>query len=324
MEPIDDGQEAVRSTIFFGEDGLRAGWCLLLFSVIAVGLGVVLSTVVALLVRQQVLPRLDTSGAVITPGEMMFGEGLPLACIAVAAWVMSRVERRSLAHYGMARMRAIPDFFLGLGWGLLALSALIGVLWTSHAIAFGGLLLSGGAIAVDAAEWAVAFLLVGLFEEFLFRGYLQFTLARAVTRIMRRVSPQNTHMHAISFWTAALLLSGILFAATHVSNHGETLLGIVAVAVAGFVFVFSLWRTGSLWWAIGFHSAWDWAQSFLYGTPDSGTVSQGRLLASHAVGARWLSGGTDGPEGSVLVIPVLLVVGVGIYFLLPKRERALR
>ena len=238
MEPIDDGQEAMRSTVFFGEDGLRAGWCLLLFSVIAVGLGVVLSTVVALLVRQQVLPRLDTSGAVITPGEMMFGEGLPLACIAVAAWVMSRVERRSLAHYGMARMRAIPDFFLGLGWGLLALSALIGLLWTSHAIAFGGLLLSGGAIAVDAAEWAVAFLLVGLFEEFLFRGYLQFTLARAVTRVLRKVSPQNTHMHAISFWTAALLLSGILFAATHVSNHGETLLGIVAVAVAGFVFVF--------------------------------------------------------------------------------------
>ena len=42
------------------------------------------------------------------------------------------------------------------------------------------------------------------------------------------------------------------------------------------------------------------------------------------MGARWLSGGTDGPEGSALVIPVLLVVGVGIYFLLPKRERALR
>jgi len=196
---------------------------------------------------------------------------------------------------------------------------LIGILSLSHAIAFDGLLLSGKAILVDAAEWAVVFLLVGLFEEFLFRGYLQFTIALGVSHIVRRIFPENNHTHAISFWITAFLLSVCLFASTHVANHGETLLGIASVAVVGTVFVFSLWRTGSLWWAIGFHSAWDWAQSYLYGTPDSGTLSQGRLLASHPVGSRLLSGGTDGPEGSVLVIPVLLMVAVVIYFTLPQR-----
>ena len=319
MEPITDGTEANRSTIFFGEDGLRAGWGLLLFAAIAVGLIAVFSTVVAVLAGRHLLPDLTLVGKEITPWVMLFGEGMPLVSVVIAAFVMSRIERRPFAQYGLKRTRMLPDFLMGLGWGVVALSVLIGVLWMSHAIAFGGLLLSGGAIFVDAAEWAAVFLLVGLFEEFLFRGYLQFTLARVVTRIVKA----TPHAHAISFWVAAFLLSGCAFAATHISNHGETLLGIAAVAMAGTVFVFSLWRTGSLWWAIGFHAAWDWAQSYLYGTPDSGTLSQGRLRASHPVGSRLLSGGTDGPEGSVLVIPVLLMVAVVIHLTLPRRDAAI-
>ena len=83
---------------------------------------------------------------------------------------------------------------------------------------------------------------------------------------------------------------------------------------AGMVFVVALWRTGSLWWALGFHMSWDWAQSFLYGVPDSGGLMQGRLFATHAVGNPLLSGGTVGPEGSVLIIPVLCLVLVVLLF----------
>ena len=53
---------------------------------------------------------------------------------------------------------------------------------------------------------------------------------------------------------------------------------------------------------------WDWAQSFLFGVPDSGILSQGRLFATHASGRVLLSGGVDGPEGSLLVLPVMLMV----------------
>ena len=67
--------------------------------------------------------------------------------------------------------------------------------------------------------------------------------------------------------------------------------------------------------------AWDWAQSFLYGVPDSGGLVQGRLFATHALGNPLLSGGTDGPEGSVLCIPILLlVILVLVFFTRPSSQ----
>ena len=79
------------------------------------------------------------------------------------------------------------------------------------------------------------------------------------------------------------------------------------VGCGGFVFCLSLWYTKSLWWAIGFHAGWDWGQSYLYGTPDSGLLTQGHLRVSHSAGNRLLSGGATGPEGSLLILPLLIV-----------------
>ena len=301
--------------LFFGDDGLRAGWSIALF----------LLPFAAFFAVASLQPA--NSGArpapaipqEITPGLLIFGDGLPLFFALAAALLMARIERRPFAHYGLKLERMAPDFAAGLLWGLLAVSALVGSLWLSHAIRFDGRLQHSGAALLFGVKWAVACLLVGVFEEFLFRGYLQFTLSRGVAGIVRALAPRNPRAHGIGFWFAALVLSGGVFALTHTSNQGETPTGIVAVGVAGAVFAFSLWRTGSLWWAIGFHSAWDWAQSFLYGTPDSGSVSQGRLLRTHPIGARWLSGGSDGPEGSLLVIPTLLLVALVIQRTLPRR-----
>ena len=144
----------------------------------------------------------------------------------------------------------------------------------------------------SAAEWALAFLGVGLFEETLARGYLQGRLSRA-----------------IGFWPAAVLLS-ILFGAGHYSNGGETATGLIGAGTVGLVFCYSLWRSGSLWWAIGFHTAWDWAQSYFYGTHDSGLGAESALLTSHPAGAAWLSGGSVGPEGSALVFVILIAVAL--------------
>ena len=141
------------------------------------------------------------------------------------------------------------------------------------------------------AVWFAGFLLVGLFEETFFRGYLQFTLARGINGIFnwlrsfaaRTANLRTATQSAPGFWTAALLLS-FGFGFTHRTNPGESPIGLVAAALIAVVFCLSLWRTGSLWWAIGFHAAWDWAQSFLYGVADSGMVIQGHLFATHPVG----------------------------------------
>ena len=106
----------------------------------------------------------------------------------------------------------------------------------------------------------------------------------------------------------------------HLGNAGETAAGIAAVGVAGLVFAYSLWWTGSLWWAVGMHTAWDWAETCLFGTADSGLRAVGHVLTTHAAGPAWLSGGSTGPEGSVLVLPVLVLAGVVVRVTMPGRK----
>ena len=99
------------------------------------------------------------------------------------------------------------------------------------------------------------------------------------------------------------LLGSVLFGAGHIPNAGETVVGITGVMIRALLYCFLLRLTGSLWLGIGFHAAWDWAQSFLYGTPQSGHLMQGHLFSTHPLGAPLMSGGSVGPEGSLLWAP---------------------
>jgi membrane protease YdiL (CAAX protease family) len=130
------------------------------------------------------------------------------------------------------------------------------------------------------------------------RGYSQYTLARG-----------------IGFWPAALILSSA-FGLIHLRNGGEQWPGLLAAAFIGLFFCLTLRRTGTLWFAIGFHAAWDWGETFFYSVPDSGMVAPGHLLSSSLRGPQWLSGGSVGPEGSILCFLVIAATWVafgGVY-----------
>ncbi len=307
--------------LFFGDDGLRAGWSVLLFFLLVAAVAVGSFAVIG---HFHLIPKPATP----KPGEQMLltvrsaatYELSQFLLFAIPAFLMSLIERRPFGRYGLTTRRMVPDFLIGLFWGFAALSLLVGALVLAHGIAFDGILLHGLPALTYAAKWALVFFLVGLSEEFLFRGYLQYTVARGVAGIVRTMDPRNSWSHAIGFWVAAGLFSILLFMIAHLGNGGENLVGIFQVGLVGAVFSFSLYRTGSLWWAIGVHTAWDWAQSYFYGTPDSGNLVVGHFLASHPLGSRLLSGGPNGPEGSVLGIPTLLLLAAVIHFTLPKRD----
>jgi membrane protease YdiL (CAAX protease family) len=148
------------------------------------------------------------------------------------------------------------------------------------------------------------------------RGYLQFTLTRGLADFCRWAF-KTPHSVALGFWTSALVLS-ILFGLSHGSNPGESPIGLLTAGLVAMVFCLSLWRTGALWWAIGFHAAWDWSESFLYGVPDSGLMFQQHLLAIHPVGKPVLSGGTTGPEGSIMILAIMALTILIILFTLPR------
>ncbi len=179
-------------------------------------------------------------------------------------------------------------------------------------------LLFGSDVLRYGAIWLLGFLLVGLVEEYLVRGYLQYTLTRGLAGIYEWAF-KTRHSAALGFWTAALMFS-ILFGLGHSNNAGESPIGLLSAGLAGLLFCFSLWRTGSLWWAIGFHTSWDWGQSFLYGVADSGMMAQHHLLATHPVGKPILSGGATGPEGSIFIVAVLALGALIIVFTLPRTQ----
>jgi hypothetical protein len=238
--------------------------------------------------------------------------------IVFISWVMSRIEDRSVFDYGLHLSRSIAlRLIAGALWGVLSMSALIFLLWRTHFLIIDGLLLHGFAAVHEGLAWGFVFLGVGLAEEFLFRGYMQFILTVCLLQLVRHVAPRIRKPEATAFWIAAILIS-FGFGLAHSSNPGESPIGLLCAGLAGLLFAFSLWRTGALWWAIGFHAAWDWAQSFLFGVADSGGVSAGRLLSSHPSGSTVMSGGLTGPEGSLLVLPIMLLIALIIVTTLPR------
>ena len=76
------------------------------------------------------------------------------------------------------------------------------------------------------------------------------------------------------------------------------------------------WRaTGSLGFAIGYHAAWDYTQSLIFGVPDSSFTMAGSLFSTAVVGPVWLSGGSVGPEGSILnYIELAILIAIATRF----------
>jgi len=122
-----------------------------------------------------------------------------------------------------------------------------------------------------------------------------------------------------AFWQAAWVTSTV-FGLYHTMNNGENWVGVFAAAAVGFVFCLSVRLTGSAWWAIGFHAAWDWSETFLYGTADSGLQGQGHLFNSRPAGNPLWSGGADGPEGTLLVLGVILLLILFLFVSYGRRK----
>jgi len=312
------------SRLFIGPHGLRSGWGLLLYLLIfAVSICIVevaarLSANVTpayLAAREQAQAAMLGREA-IRPGSMSVVYGTALVVTLLVAWIMSGIEHRSSGVYGLGGSHRIWDFAKGLLSGLALVSMLVGLLWMCRLLVFDGLELAGGRLLSYGFKWFIVFSMVGLLEGYLSLGYLQYTLTRAFSAWFPR---HNRFRFFGGFWSAAFLLSAC-FGFGHSGHPTESPVGLFVAFLFSMVSAYSLWRTGSLWWAIGVHATWDWGQSFLYGVSDSGVRCEGRLLTAHPAGDPWFSGGVTGPEGSLFAIGILLIAAVLVRFTLPKRK----
>jgi membrane protease YdiL (CAAX protease family) len=121
----------------------------------------------------------------------------------------------------------------------------------------------------------------------------------------------------------AFAIAAVVFGAPHLANPGATALAGATVAVAGLMFCALYALTGRLWVPIGLHLAWNLAQGYLFGAAVSGTDLGGSVLLSTArPGAEaWLTGGTFGPEASVLALVLVSAVTAGAFWLAQRADR---
>ena len=238
----------------------------------------------------------------VSPRRLVAVELASFAGAFAAAWVMSRLEKRSFADYGLPLRGAFGKlFWLGVLFGLAEISAVVGAMAALGCYHFGWIVLPMPQVLHWLVFWAAFFLLVGFYEEFAFRGYVQFTLSMG-----------------LGFWPAAVLLS-VAFGMVHIFNPGENWVGIAGIVVTGLFWCFTLRRTGSLWFAIGMHASFDFGETFLYSVPDSGVVFPGHLSNATLAGPAWITGGSAGPEGSVFDFVSLLLFFYAVHKLFPRR-----
>jgi membrane protease YdiL (CAAX protease family) len=317
-EPQPPSRPSTLRQVFIGKDGLRAGWSLLIFLAMAAAIAFSVRYIGHKFLAPD--PSAEKPGSEIPPLFGLLMEGLNLLVVLLLTWIMSKIERRPISVYGLGDSRKLPHFFAGFAWGITCVSLLILTLLKKGFLVIDSRVLFGSNILRYGSIWLLGFLLVGLFEEYFSRGYLQYTLTRGLAGAYQWAF-KTRHSTTLAFWTSAVVFS-VLFGLAHNNNPGESPIGLLAAGLAGMVWCLSLWRTGSLWWAIGFHASWDWGQSFVYGVADSGVLIQHHLLAAHPVGKPILSGGTTGPEGSIFILGVLVVVALIIRFTLPRAQDA--
>jgi membrane protease YdiL (CAAX protease family) len=327
--------------VFIGPNGLRAGWAILLFA----GLYYLFREVVGTLFFAAGLIH-DTSAD--SAGAVLGSEFAAFLSLVPAALIMILLEDRRVLSYNLGGPRRVGHFFSGLFAGFIAISLLVAGLALGGWMHVAPATLTAPEAVRLGALWIAVFLIVASVEEGLFRCYALSTLTRGINfwwalaaqiGLCCYLALDTGHNGApgvylaaaiglfpclilnqklgarSAFWQAAWVTS-TFFGFYHTSNTGENWIGVFAAAAIGFVFCVSVFVTGSVWWAVGCHTGWDWAETFIYGTADSGQQGQGHLFSAAPTGNPLWSGGSDGPEGSLLVVGailLLLLVLAGFY-----------
>jgi membrane protease YdiL (CAAX protease family) len=274
--------------LFLGQDGkLRYLWRAAIFFALATyGLPLLTQPAVDWAARRyHIQPVLNAT-------NIAFAEGMTLVFALVVTAVFAAFERRGLGDYGLPLRRAFggntAEGFLA---GILMAGAVAAGMIALGGMQIHGLALSGQALALSALAWLGANILVGLAEELWFRAYFLQSLWRS-----------------IGFWPAAIVIA-LIFAALHYFfKDGENIWDVITLVSLSLLLCFSVKRSGTLWFAVGFHIAFDFMQFFVIGTPNGNLIPVGRMLDVSFNGPPWLTGGVLGTEASFLMYPAIALL----------------
>lgn len=255
----------------------------------------VLLLVLFLLIDAVVGPVAEGLGDVPVAGLPV---GLALAALVLLVYrtVVGRLERRDVDE--LARDGAVAQVRRGTLIGLGLCAVVIGVI-----AAFGAYAATWGSVGVALTSFGLM-CAVAVTEELMFRGVL--------FRLLEEMA---------GTW-GALVVSALLFGGLHLVNPNATIWGAIAIAIeAGLMLGAAYAATRSLWLPIGIHLGWNFAQSGIFGVTMSGGHAAAGLLKGTLTGSLMLTGGTFGPDGSLVSIVICGIPAIWFLRLAARRGR---
>jgi len=228
----------------------------------------------------------------LSAASIGFEEAVNLAAALLCTLPFMLYERVGLGAYGLPLRRAFgAQTWEGFLAGIVMAGAVAAGMIFLGGMQVHGLAPAGGALVMSALAWLGANVLVGLGEELWFRAYFLQSLWKS-----------------IGFWPAATLIAAIFAALHYFFKEGENFWDVITLVSISMMLCWSVKRTGALWFAVGFHIAFDFMQFFVIGTPNGNLIPQGRMLKVTFNGPAWLTGGVLGTEASWLMYPMIALV----------------
>ena len=228
----------------------------------------------------------------LSPGTDAFYETINLLTALLLTWMFGLYEGRRVDDYGLPVRQAFgARFWEGFTIGVCNAAAVAAGMMALGGMTVHGLALQGTTILWATLAWLGSNLLVGVAEEYLFRGYLLQTL-----------------WQSLGFWPAAVLIA-LWFAADHYFfKRGENVWDLISLVALGIWACYTVLRSGSLWLAAGYHAAFDFMQLFVIGTPNGSITPVHHLLYTSFQGPPWVTGGVLGTEASFFMYPSILLM----------------
>jgi len=204
-------------------------------------------------------------------------------------------EKRKAASMGFRKKGFVIEYGKGIALGAAMFLAAYAIMVLTGSVAFSAVS-SGNFSILYCTAFFAGYLIQGMAEEVICRGYLMVSLSRRY-----------------SVWYS-VILSAAFFAALHGMNAGVGFLAFLNLFLFGVFMGLLMVRCGNIWVVGAVHSIWNFVQGNILGIQVSGLRQQPSLFTSELVADRqWINGGAFGAEGG---IAVSLVLGISIALLL--------
>lgn len=214
------------------------------------------------------------------------------ATTAVCLFYCKHKEKREISSMGFRKNNALIEYLVGAFIGIGIFSIAVGICVVTGALSFDGVSanINWGFLIL----FFVGFLLQGMSEEVVCRGYFMISLSRSIPV------------------AAAVAVSSIAFACMHLGNNGIAPLAFVNLILFGVFAAVYMLKRGNIWGVCAIHSLWNFVQGNLYGISVSGMSKMETIFNMSSVSSKELwNGGEFGLEGG-LAVTIVLTAGIVI------------